>query len=195
MRTFAPKPKAAQQTMAAKPAIPSLGQSREVSSILHTQRTIGNQAVQRAPLKNEDKKAELEFHSRFSFNTKSGSSSTGPSEAGFTFFELQWTVLNSGWQTAPEHIDKFTLYKADRCSGCREEKDEFFSTVVTAPATTPGAKYEAVTAMFGMTLPAGHYDAYVDLDIYDEVDEINKDNNTIFTTWFAAPPKNPEPPE
>ncbi|HEX6863433.1 MAG TPA: hypothetical protein VF414_11485 [Thermoanaerobaculia bacterium] len=197
MRTFARKPKTA-QAMPAKATVPGLarlGQSREVSSILHLQRTVGNQAVQRTALKDDEKKAELEFHSRFSFNTKSGSSSTGPSEAGFTFFEVQWTVLNSGWQAAPEHVDKFTLYKADRCSGCREEKDEFFSTEVTAPATAPGAKYEAVTAMFGMTLPAGHYDAYVDLDIYDEVDEINKDNNRIFTTWFAAPPKNPEPPE
>jgi hypothetical protein len=50
MRTFAQKPKAAQQTMSAKSRIPGrahFGQSREVNSILHLQRTIGNQAVQR----------------------------------------------------------------------------------------------------------------------------------------------------
>lgn len=197
MRAFARQPKTA-QAMPAKATVAGrahLGPSREVSSILHSQRAIGDQAVQRTALKDDEKKAELEFRSRFSFNTKSGSSSTGPSEAGFTFLEMQWTVLSSGWQTAPEHVDRFTIYKADRCSGCRDGKDEFFSTEVTAPATAPGSKYEAVTAGFGMTLPAGHYDAYVDLDVYDEVDEINKDNNTLFTTWLARPPKNPEPEE
>ena len=50
MRTFAQKPKAAQQTKSAKSTHPARvlsGQSREVRSILHSQRTIGNQAVQR----------------------------------------------------------------------------------------------------------------------------------------------------
>ena len=198
MRTFAEKPKTARMVKPARstaPGLARLGQSREVSSILHLQRTVGNQAVQRTPLKQDDKKAELEFHTRMSFNTKSGSSSTGPTEEGFTFFEVQWTVLNSGWEAAPEHVDRFTLYKADRCSGCRDEKDDIFSTDVTVPSTDPGKKYEAITHMFGMTLKAGHYDAYVDLDVHDEVDEINKDNNTIFTTWYAAPRSEPEPDE
>jgi hypothetical protein len=50
MHTFAQKPKSSQQTTSAKSTIPSrghLGQSPEVRSILHLQRTIGNQAVQR----------------------------------------------------------------------------------------------------------------------------------------------------
>jgi len=50
MRTFAQKPKATQQTTSAKSTLPGrahFGQSREVNSILHLQRTIGNQAVQR----------------------------------------------------------------------------------------------------------------------------------------------------
>jgi hypothetical protein len=50
MRTFAQKPKATQQTKPAKSTIlgrAHFGQSSEVSSILHLQRTIGNQAVQR----------------------------------------------------------------------------------------------------------------------------------------------------
>lgn len=55
MRTFAQKPKATRQTAPAKSTI--LGrahfeQSREVNSILHLQRTIGNQAVQRLFKKN-----------------------------------------------------------------------------------------------------------------------------------------------
>ncbi|WP_020590194.1 peptidoglycan-binding domain-containing protein [Desulfobacter curvatus] len=50
IRTFAEKPKASQQTTSAKstkPSRPFLGQSSEVNSIIHLQRTIGNQAVQR----------------------------------------------------------------------------------------------------------------------------------------------------
>jgi hypothetical protein len=50
MRTFAQKPKATQQTTSAKSTLLArthLGQSREVNSLLHLQRTIGNQAVQR----------------------------------------------------------------------------------------------------------------------------------------------------
>ncbi len=50
MRTFAQKAKASQQTTStksAKPSRPFFGQSREVNSIFHLQRTIGNQAVQR----------------------------------------------------------------------------------------------------------------------------------------------------
>lgn len=50
MRTFAKKPKATQQTTSAKSTKPSrsfVGQSRDVSSILYLQRTIGNHAVLR----------------------------------------------------------------------------------------------------------------------------------------------------
>jgi hypothetical protein len=52
MRTFEQKPKAIQRTMSAKPAKNCLANSeqrREVSSILHLQHTIGNQAVLRLP--------------------------------------------------------------------------------------------------------------------------------------------------
>ena len=50
MRTFAQKPKATQQATSPKttvPALSHLGHSHEVNSILHLQRTFGNQAVQR----------------------------------------------------------------------------------------------------------------------------------------------------
>jgi outer membrane protein OmpA-like peptidoglycan-associated protein len=47
MRTFAQKPKATQQTTSAKSSIPGRPQSRQVNSLFHLQRTIGNQAVQR----------------------------------------------------------------------------------------------------------------------------------------------------
>ena len=57
MRTFAHQPKVTQQTTSAKPTIPGrahFGQSREVNSILHLQRTMGNQAVQRLLQVNPD---------------------------------------------------------------------------------------------------------------------------------------------
>ena len=49
MRTFSPKSKATQQTSVAPAALTSthFGHGREVTSILHLQRTIGNKAVQR----------------------------------------------------------------------------------------------------------------------------------------------------
>jgi len=50
MRAFIQKPKASQPTTSDKSTVPSraqVGQSREVNSILHIQRTIANQAVQR----------------------------------------------------------------------------------------------------------------------------------------------------
>jgi uncharacterized protein DUF4157 len=50
MRAFVQKPKTTQQTTPAKSTIPGqshFGQSREAISILHLQRTVGNQAVQR----------------------------------------------------------------------------------------------------------------------------------------------------
>lgn len=59
MRTFAQKPKSAQQAMPAKSTIPGrshLGQNHEVRSILHLQRTIGNQAVQRLLQVNDERR-------------------------------------------------------------------------------------------------------------------------------------------
>ena len=72
MRTFAQKPKATQHTTSAKSTIPGrahFGQSREVSSILHLQRAIGNQAVQRLLQSNAE---ELETGSATTTSTRFG---------------------------------------------------------------------------------------------------------------------------
>jgi len=72
MRTFVQKPKATQQTASDKSTKlcrTNFGQSREVNSILHLQRTIGNQAVQRLlPFENEN----LEAKSIRNISTKLG---------------------------------------------------------------------------------------------------------------------------
>jgi hypothetical protein len=63
MRTFAEKPKATQQITSAKSTIPGRGHfglGHEVNSILHLQRTIGNQAVQpRLDANREERKRDV----------------------------------------------------------------------------------------------------------------------------------------
>lgn len=159
-----------------------------------------NQPHDRISLKEEDKKAELEFHSTVAFDrTQSDLRRTGPpAEEGFAAIAIRWAVWNTGWETAPVHVDRLTIYKADRCSGCRDEKDELLSMDVTAPSIVSitqqsESEYEGINPIVGMTFRAGHYDAYVDLDIYDEVEEINEDNNTAFMTFYVKPRNKSEP--
>jgi hypothetical protein len=160
-----------------------------------------DEPTDRGSQKEENKKAELEFRSTIAFNgTNSGSSSTGPSQEGFTVLQIKWVVWNTGWEPAPVHVDRMTIYNADRCSGCRDEKDEILKAEVEAPATRPIAqpgegefKYESNSPMVGMAIRAGHYDVYVDLDVYDEVEEINEDNNTIFTSFYVKPRDKSDP--
>ena len=74
MRTFAQKPKTSQQTASAKSMKSSRafwGQSRDVDSILHLQRTIGNQAVLRLLQSNGQKSQDISLagaSTRFSHN-------------------------------------------------------------------------------------------------------------------------------
>jgi hypothetical protein len=160
-----------------------------------------NEPIGRRSQKEEQKKAELEFHSTIAFSgTNSGSSSTGPSQEGFTVLQIKWVVWNTGWEAAPAHVDRMTIYNADRCSGCRDEKDEMLKAEVEAPATRgiaqPGDgefRYESTGPMVGMTIRSGHYGVYVDLDVYDEVEEINEDNNTIFTSFYVKPRDKSDP--
>ncbi|CAN5519117.1 hypothetical protein BH10CHL1_BH10CHL1_42200 [soil metagenome] len=168
-------------------------------TVIQRQPSDGDASKHKSSPKEANQKAELEFHSTITFND---TSSTGPSEEGFAFLSMQWTVWNAGWETAPEHIDRVTMYQADRCSGCRDEKDEILRMEVPAPATVPinqsGAgefRYTAMTPMVGTNIRAGQYDVYVDLDVYDEVEEINEDNNTIFTSFFVKPSHKSEPDE
>jgi hypothetical protein len=68
--------------------------------------------TERMPWKEGDKKAELEFHSTIAFNSpNSGSSSTGPSKEGFYVLQIQWVVWNTGFEIAPEHVDRLPLLR------------------------------------------------------------------------------------
>ncbi len=48
-------------------------------------------------------------------------------------------------------------------------------------------KYYYENSILINSLEAGHCDAYVDLDIYNQVDEINEDNNTLLMTFTVRP--------
>jgi hypothetical protein len=186
-----------------KSGLEGIGEPNDKKALTNTTNTLIqrkpghlNEPTDRKSQEEENKKAELEFHSTIAFvGTNSGTSSTGPSQEGFSILQIKWLVWNTGWEAAPAHVDRMTIYHADRCSGCRDEKDEMLKAEVAAPATRPIAqpgdgeyRYESISPMVAMTIRAGHYDVYVDLDVYDEVEEINEDNNTIFTSFYVRPP-------
>jgi hypothetical protein len=141
--------------------------------------------------KPEYDKAEVEFHSALHFNrTFSGFNPTREPREGELFI-IWFAVWNTGWKTAPAHTNRLTIYKADLCSGCRYDKDEIFRLEMAAPSIVPGdqpgqSEYDQ-GFLVGSPLPQGRYDAYVELDVHREVDEINEDNNTAFITFAVGP--------
>ena len=155
---------------------------------------------QQAPVRSSSdaknrKKAELEFHSTLHFNRSfSGFNPTSePEEGGYGI--VWWSVWNTGWVSAPEHTNRLTLYNADSCSGCRNDKDEISRSEILGPAIVTGmeqGKSEYENAVIIGPLPAGHYDVYVELDVGKQVEEINEDNNVAFMVFNVRPGKEPE---
>ena len=181
-----------------------------VHPLLRLQQCIGNRAVARlvqAKLQSgrratsptsqgqKTRKPELEFHSALHFNSKfSGFSPTAEPEEG-DYGILWWSVWNTGWRSAPEHTNRLTIYNANLCSGCRKQEDEVFRSEVPGPAivsgTEPG-KSEYENAVLVGALSAGRYDAYVELDVQNQVEEINEDNNRAFMVFSIRPGKDSE---
>jgi len=155
---------------------------------------------QQAPVRSSSdaknrKKAELEFHSALHFNRSfSGFNPTSePEEGGYGI--VWWSVWNTGWVGAPEHTNRLTLYNADLCSGCRNDKDEISRSEILGPAIVTGmeqGKSEYENGVIIGPLPAGHYDVYVELDVGKQVEEINEDNNVAFMVFNVRPGKEPE---
>jgi hypothetical protein len=190
------------------------GQSRpqhgatSIHPLLRLQQRIGNRAVARsvqARLQSQPhnptsqgqgtRKAELEFHSALHFNrTFSGFSPTAePEEGGYGI--LWWSVWNTGWTGAPEHTNRLTIYNANVCSGCRKQEDELSRNEIPGPAIVSGAergKSDYENAVLVGPLSAGHYEAYVELDVQNQVEEINEDNNTAFLIFSIRPGKDSE---
>jgi CARDB len=171
-------------------------QKVEEQPVLHRQPLsplAGEQAEQsdvRRP-SGERKKAELAFHTALHFNrTFTGFNPTAePKENELSV--IWWRVWNPGWETAPEHTNRFTLYKADRCSGCRYKEDEIMVAEILGESIDSIAqkgKYYYENSVLINSLEAGLYDAYVDLDVHNQVDEINEDNNTLFMSFTVRPP-------
>jgi len=137
------------------------------------------------------KKPNLEFHSALHFNRGfSGFNPTREPEEGESAI-IWWSVWNTGWTTAPEHTNRLTIYDANLCSGCRKEEDEIFRSDISAPSIVSGeqqgkSEYENAV-LVGMAFKAGHYEAVVDLDVHNQVDEMNEDNNRAFLVFSVRP--------
>ena len=179
-----------------------------VHPLLRLQQSIGNRAVARlvqARLQTEPdnptsqgqktKKPDLEFHSALHFNRGfSGFSPTAEPEEG-EYAIIWWSVWNTGWTSAPEHTNRLTIYNANLCSGCRKEEDEIFRSEIPGPAIVSGeqqGRSEYENAVLVGALSAGHYEAFVDLDVQNQVDEINEDNNRAFMVFSIRPSKDSE---
>jgi hypothetical protein len=175
------------------------------------QQSIGNRAVSRLiqvslqkkqagseygePTSQPRKKAELEFHSALHFNsTFSGFNPTAePEEGGYGI--LWWSVWNTGWTRAPEHTNRLTIYNAALCSGCRKQEDEISRHEIPGPSIVSGVeqgKSEYENAVVVGPFAAGRYEAFVELDVQNQVDEINENNNTAFLNFNIRPGKDSE---
>lgn len=178
-----------------------------VHPLLRLQQRIGNRAVARsvqAALQTQPnsssqgqkpRKPELEFHSALHFISKfSGFSPTAePEEGGYGI--LWWSVWNTGWRSAPEHTNRLTIYNARLCSGCRKQEDELSRSDTLGPAIVSGVeqgKSDYENAVLVGPLSAGRYEAFVELDVHNQVDEINEDNNTAFLNFSIRPAKDSE---
>ena len=188
-----------------------------VHPLLRLQQSIGNRAVARLiqvklqkkeagseygeqphkPTSQPQKgtKAELEFHSALHFNsTFSGFNPTAePEEGGYGI--LWWSVWNTGWTRAPEHTNRLTIYNAALCSGCRKQEDEISRHEIPGPSIVSGVeqgKSEYENAVVVGPFAAGRYEAFVELDVQKQVDEINENNNTAFLNFNIKPGKDSE---
>jgi hypothetical protein len=179
-----------------------------VHPLLSLQQAVGNQTVVRLvragrlqtqpsdPAREQiKKKPELEFHSALHFNgTFSGFNPTREPEEGESAI-IWWSVWNTGWTTAPEHTNRLTIYDANLCSGCRKEEDEIFRSDISAPSIVLGEQQgqsEYENAVLVGPFSAGRHEAFVELDVHNQVDEISEDNNRAFLVFSIRPSKDSE---
>jgi hypothetical protein len=169
------------------------GAHERVTDRLATAVLIQREPDNRTSQAQKTKKANLEFHSALHFNRGfSGFNPTREPEEGESAI-IWWSVWNTGWTTAPEHTNRLTIYDANLCSGCRKEEDEIFRSDISAPSIVSGeqqgkSEYENAV-LVGMAFKAGHYEAVVDLDVHNQVDEMNEDNNRAFLVFSVRPSK------
>ena|ERR687892_193856 len=80
-------------------------------------------------------------------------------------------------------------------SGCRKQEDEISRSEVPWPSIVSGTeqgKSEYENAVLVGPLSAGRYEAYVELDVRNQVEEINEDNNRAFLIFNIRPGKDSE---
>lgn len=120
MRTSVQKPKAAQQTPAKStlPVRSHFGQCREMNSFLHSQRTIGNQAVQRLPQSNaEERNAVLTGTASPNFGYDFSRISVTPPKTGAIQIQAKLAINKPGDEYEQE-ADRI----AERVMGMPESK-------------------------------------------------------------------------
>jgi Domain of unknown function (DUF4157) len=153
MRTFAQQPKAAQQTTSAKPTIPvraHFGQSHEVNSILHLQRTIGNHAVQRLLQNNaEERNAVLLSAASPHFGHDFSQILVGPPTAGAIQTKLAINRPGDEYEQEADRVAEQVmrmpeprLQRACACGGacpkCQTERHSHIHERVQAPHVGSG---------------------------------------------------------
>jgi hypothetical protein len=168
----------------------------KADTFIQRQTGVANKQNQTSVQQDKKQKAELEFHSALHFNrTFHGFNPTGEPKGG-EYAIIWWSVWNTGFETAPEHTNRLTVYRADLCSGCRNENDQILLYDFPAPSvvsiTQQGKSEYENAVLIPMAFSVGHYDVYVELDIRNEVDEINEDNNTSFMSFYVKPNNEPE---
>jgi len=149
MHTYAQKPKAPQQTTSARSTLPGrthFGQSREVNSFLHLQRTIGNQAVQRLLQTSTGELGEA-------------SSSLASPRFGHDFSRIPVNHSQVRARTAPEEpisLRSCDMEGTEAAEGA-EDLDQDSGVPVPAPSPAPPAlpaPAPAPAAALNVTVPA-----------------------------------------
>src|SRR5262245_50954423 len=122
-----------------------------VHPLVRLHHRIGNRAVawsvqarlQRQPENSttqgeKPRRPELEFHSVLHFNSQfSGFSPTAEPEAG-DYGILRWSVWNTGLTSAPEHMNRLTIYDARLRSGDRTAEAEVSRSEMLGPDIVSG---------------------------------------------------------
>lgn len=180
MRTFTQKPKASQQTTSAKSTLPArthFGQSREVTSFLHLQRTIGNQAVQRLLQTGAGELGEA-------------SSSLASPRFGHDFSRIP---VNGSWvraRTAPEELASLRsrdMEGREGAEGVDQEGDVPIATPSPAPPATQPAQAPGPVAALNITVPTHVRSASTPAGMPDRIPPRVDTPATVGVTGWHAP--------
>lgn len=146
MHTFAQKSRATQQATSAKSIIPGrahLGQNRGVSSILHLQRTIGNQAVQRLLQNNaEELNDGLTSSASPRFGHDPSRIPVGPLPRGAIQTKLAINTPGDAYEQEADRVAEQVMRMPEpstqrKCTECEQEDRTVTATIRRVSVATP----------------------------------------------------------